>query len=406
MIGPGWDGDEPMLRPETRAREPGAPRRVAVVTGTRAEFGLLAPVMHAIDEHPQLELLVIVAGAHLLPPALTFREVKAAFGDRVADAVPMQRPGRRSRSADVAATGAGVARFGRSFDQLEPDWVLVLGDRIEAFAAATAASIGGRAVAHVHGGDRAEGVADEAMRHAITKLSHLHLAATPTSAERIRRMGERHDDVLVVGSPAADGLDRFDPTDDDAYQTLGRPEAVVLFHPVGRHDEEEESAATSVLEAALSANERVLALMPNHDPGRTGIARALEAAAGREPGRLNVLEHLPRGRFAGLLKRLAHDARGVLVGNSSSGLIEAAVLGLPAVDIGPRQGGRERPSSVVHTDSDRQDAVAEAIARARALDRGRFGHPYGDGRSGERIAHALAEQDPYEPARRRKRCAY
>lgn len=406
MIGPGWDGDEPMLRPEIAARGPGAPRRVAVVTGTRAEFGLLAPVMHAINDHKALELLVIASGTHLLPPALTFREVKAAFGDRVADAVPMQTPGRRSRSADVAATGAGISRFGRSFDQLEPDWVLVLGDRIEAFAAAAAASIGGRAVAHIHGGDRAEGVADEAMRHAITKLSHLHFAATDASAQRIIRMGERPDDVITTGSPAADGLDNFEPTDDDGYNALGRPEAVVLFHPVGRHDEEEESSATSVLDAALGSSARVLALMPNHDAGRTGIARALESAADQERGRLNVLEHLPRGRFAGLLKRLAADPRGVLIGNSSSGLIEAAVLGLPAVDIGPRQAGRERPSSVVHTDSDRADAVTRAIEAARALDRSGFAHPYGDGRSGERIAQALAAGDPYDPSRLRKRCAY
>ncbi|TVQ62161.1 MAG: UDP-N-acetylglucosamine 2-epimerase (hydrolyzing) [Phycisphaerales bacterium] len=406
MISQGWSGEEPAIRPEHGSPASG-PRRVAVVTGTRAEFGLLAPVMRAVEAEPRLELAIVASGTHLLPPALTFREVKEAFPDRIADAVPMQTPGRRTRADDVRAVGVGIARFGRSFERLRPDWVLVLGDRIEAFAAASAASIGGYAVAHVHGGDRAEGVADEAMRHAITKLSHLHLAATETSADRLRRMGERAEDVHTVGSPAADGLAGIEPASDAAYDELGRPEIVVLFHPIGRHDEEEELSASNVLEAACAASERVLALMPNHDAGRTGVARALEAAAapGASP-RVRLLEHLPRGQFVALLKRLAGDPRGVLVGNSSSGLIEASVLGLAAVDIGPRQGGRERPGSVVHTPSDHPERIAGAIREARAMDRGRSRHPYGDGQAGARIAALLATADPRDPARLRKRCAY
>src|SRR5205814_10141422 len=141
------------------------------------------------------------------------------------------------------ATGRGIAGFARVFEEIRPDWVVVLGDRIEAFAAASAASIGGIAVAHIHGGDRAEGIADEAMRHAITKLAHLHLAATEQSAERIIRMGERPEHVLVIGSPAIDGLLAIPALADQRDEELGRPGAVFLMHPVGRADEREESAA-------------------------------------------------------------------------------------------------------------------------------------------------------------------
>ena len=251
----------------------------------------------------------------------------------------MQVAGRTGRLEDAEATGRGIARFARSFAGLRPDWVVVLGDRIEAMAAATAASIGGIAVAHLHGGDRAEGVADEAMRHAITKLAHLHLPATAESAERIIRMGERPEHVRLVGSPALDDLPAIPPLSDEGWDRLGRPAAVVLVHPIGRHDEAEEAAASAIIEGARTAlgDLPLLALEPNHDPGRNGVRRALSQAGVR------TASHLPRAVFVGLLKRLADPrsgpagARGAMIGNSSAGLIEAAAVGLPAVDVGRRQ---------------------------------------------------------------------
>ncbi|VAX36958.1 UDP-N-acetylglucosamine 2-epimerase [hydrothermal vent metagenome] len=380
------------------------PRRIAIVTGTRAEFGLLRPVMAAVEAHPSLELLVIAAGAHLIPPAETFRDVKKAFP--VADSVPMQKPGPASRLDDAEALGRGVSRFARSFAGHWPDWVVVLGDRIEAFAAASAASIGGIALAHIHGGDRAEGIADEAMRHAITKLAHLHLAATEQSGERIRRMGELPERVFVVGSPAVDDLAGFGPMEDDRWAELGSPAAVMLLHPVGRHAEDEEAAATAVIEGAMSAlgeHSRVLCLAPNTDPGREGISRAIDSATEQE----GVMKagHLPRERFIGLLRRLAASG-GVLVGNSSAGLIEAAVLGVPVVNVGPRQAGRERAGNVVDVLRENPEAVSEAIRQARGLDLASPVHPYGDGEAGRQIAEVLAAVDPHGSGVLRKQCAY
>lgn len=379
----------------------GDPMRVCVVTGTRAEFGLLDPVMRAIVRNARLRLQVVVAGAHLLPPAFTRREVEARYS--VDAGVHMQTPDRSGRDADAEALGRGVAGFAKTFARLRPEWVVVLGDRIEAFAAAAAASVGGVGLAHIHGGDRAEGVADEAMRHAISKLAHLHLAATESSAERLERMGEARETIRVVGSPAIDGLDEIPPLDDDAFDELGRPEAVLLLHPTGRDESEERATCLRALRAlrALEAR-RLVALHPNHDPGREGVLHTLQTNAERA----RVIAHLPRPRFIGLLKRLAASG-GVLVGNSSAGLIEAAHLRCPAVDIGDRQGGRERPDNVFHADDDPQ-AIARALDDALRCDLSSMSHPYGAGDAGRRIAEALAQAGPVRehPARLRKRCVY
>ena len=404
MIGDGWDA-EPATRPGEFEPDPrdARRRRVMVVTGSRAEFGLLRPVMDAVRDHHALELLVVAAGAHLIPPAETFREVKNAYP--VADSIPMQKPGPATRLDDAEALGRGIARLARSLASLRPDWVVLLGDRIEAFAAA-AASVAGVAVAHLHGGDRAEGIADEAIRHAVTKLAHLHLAATQASAERILRMGEKPEHVRVIGSPAIDAIDDTPPLPDAQWHALGPPDAVMLLHPLARHPEEEEAAASEVIRGTLESlprHARLVALAPNADPGREGIERAIGAF--ESAGRLRRAPHMARGQFVGLLKRLA-STRGVLVGNSSAGLIEAAAIRLPVVNVGPRQNGRERAGNVVDSPRESAETVAHALRRAVALDLANLRHPYGEGRAGPLAAAALAETDPHSPAILRKRNTY
>lgn len=397
--------------------------RIAVVTGSRAEFGLLRSVMHAVKNHPALELAVVAAGSHLISPALTLRDVQVEFD--IFDSVPMQIAGKTGRIADAESLGRGASRFTRVFETLQPDWVVVLGDRIEAFAAASTASIGGWALAHIHGGDRAEGIADEAMRHAITKLAHLHFPATEQSRERILRMGENAEFVFNVGSPAIDGLDAIPAMGDAEYQKLGSPTTVFLLHPSGRDAATEHALAARVL-AMLSADQSnaggkgagVLAMYPNHDAGRDGILAAIRswtAGLGKpdDQGRC-AAEHLPRDRFVGLLKRLAMTApphRGVLIGNSSAGLIEAAALGVAVVDIGRRQAGRERPASVFGAPDESPQSVFKALANARAMSAvlssgGSLAHPYGDGNAGPRIAEILSRTDARATGILRKRCTY
>ncbi|MCC7408557.1 MAG: UDP-N-acetylglucosamine 2-epimerase (hydrolyzing) [Phycisphaeraceae bacterium] len=346
-------------------------RVITVVTGSRAEFGLLEPVMRAIGGHPRLSLKTIVTGMHWT--TTSWRDVGAA-GFAIDARVRMQRRGQVGYAADVLSLSRGVAGIGRAIARIKPDVVLVLGDRIEALAGALAASIGGVRLGHVHGGDRAEGVADEAIRHAISKLAHLHFAATPGSGRRLIRMGEDSARVHVVGSPAVDGLGPW-----LEFVPWRRQKLVILQHPVGRSDKEEERAMRATLAVAMDYPCVVMA--PNADPGSAGIRRAIQRS------RLSMVEHLPRPEFLDLL-----TSAGAIVGNSSAGLIEAAALRLPCVNVGPRQNGREKPANVIDADYG-EDSVRRAVQRALKLDLHRMRHPYGDGQTGPRIAKLLARID-------------
>ncbi|MBL8885958.1 MAG: UDP-N-acetylglucosamine 2-epimerase (hydrolyzing) [Phycisphaerales bacterium] len=391
--------DNELLAPV--AKTPGK-SRIAVVTGTRAEFGLLKPVITAINHEPTLEVSIIVAGSHLLAPANTHMEVRAAF--RVGAVVPMQNPGEHTRIDDAEAAGRGIARFARTYYKMNADCVVVLGDRIEAFAAASAASIGGVPLAHIHGGDRAEGVADEAMRHAISKLAHIHFAATSASAERLLKMGEQPATVHNVGSPAMDGLGAMHPLNDDEVRAVGGgvdPGVVILHHPCGLADGVEQAHAQAIVEFAASTGKRVLVLAPNFDPGREAVLATLREAVATHSW--HFLDHLPRDVFVGLLKRLA-STNGLLLGNSSAGLIEAAAINCRAVNVGPRQSGRETPANVVSVPEPGVSAIASAVAAHRIPPNPE--HPYGDGHSGPRIARLLAAINFNDPALIRKRCAY
>ena len=274
--------------------------------------------------------------------------------------------------------------------------MIVLGDRVEAFAGAAAGAIGGRVVAHIHGGDRAEGVADESMRHAITKLSHIHFTASRQSAVRVRRMGEDPDWVFQVGSPALDGLAQIPPASDDLLLAHGVEDvenfAVVLQHPCGLSDRDEEGYGSAVARAAEATfgGRQCVFFTPNHDPGREGLMRGL----GARP----MIPHLPRRDFVGMLKRAQ-----VIVGNSSAGLIEAAACGVPCVNVGPRQAGRERCAGVVDVAPADPLAIARGIDEAKARRTGvAWSHPYGDGQSGERIAAVIESLRTKAPSVRKR----
>ncbi|MGB0767830.1 MAG: UDP-N-acetylglucosamine 2-epimerase [Phycisphaeraceae bacterium] len=342
-------------------------KTIAVITGSRAEYGLLESVLDAIDAHDELELRLLVTGTHLIT------ESKRDIRFPIAARVRMQRVGGlATRAEDVQSLSRGVAGLGRVLSQLGPDVVLVLGDRIEALAGALAAQVGGLRLAHVHGGDRAEGVADEAMRHAISKLAHLHFPATSQSKQRLIRMGEDKGLVFRVGSPAVDGLKRVKPIDD-------APDLVVMQHPTGATPDEEYHRMQATLDATAPHSRLVLA--PNHDPGRNAIVRAIVDA------KLTPTDHLPRAAFLALLAGTK-----ALVGNSSAGLIEAAVLRTPAVNIGQRQAGREQPKTVVNADHDAK-SIEHAIAKALTMKTKGLRHPYGGGKSGQAIADRLATID-------------
>ncbi len=330
----------------------------------------------AIRQHPLLKLQIIVTGMHL--SARHGRSLRAIEADGwTVDATVPWATGDAGQNA--VATGRALAGIASQLEQLQSDMVLVVGDRVEAFAAAAAGHISGRIVAHVHGGDRALGQVDDSLRHAITKLAHIHFPATVASAQRILKLGEDRWRVHRVGSPGIDGI-RMQAVATNPM-SLGRF-ALLVLHPTETDETVEQQRAAMVLDCVRRTGfEKIVIVYPNNDPGHGGII-----SCWKQSGEL-VLRDAPRGIFLALLRDAA-----VLVGNSSSGIIEAASFGTPVVDVGPRQLGRERSANVVNVPFVRSRIQREL---RRIWNDGRpIRYPkknvYGGDGAGERIAEMLA----------------
>jgi UDP-hydrolysing UDP-N-acetyl-D-glucosamine 2-epimerase len=344
--------------------------------------------LRAIQTRPVLELQLVATGMHLdRRHGRTIDEIRRA-GWRV-DAVVPWSPAGNDLTKLAAQTGTATTRLARVFERLRSDIVLVVGDRVEAFAAASAAHLGGRVVAHVHGGDRALGQVDDALRHAVTKLAHVHFAATAQSVERILRMGEDRWRVRLVGSPGLDGI-QDEALSWSAHKPVTgarrrRRYALIVLHPTSPDESLEYVRAEQVLESCHVAGfEEIHVVWPSNDPGARGIVRCWTEVA-----REGIVPHrsLARAAFLGLLRDAA-----VLVGNSSSGIIEAASFGTPVIDIGQRQRGRLRGENVTNVPFSER-AVVTALRRVWNAGRPlRFGrkNPYARPGTGRRIAHVLA----------------
>lgn len=376
-------------------------KRIAVITGTRAEYGLLGSTLDAIGATHGLELHLLVTGMHLLKRfGYTVREI-AADGRPIAARVPMQR-GDDSPTDQAEGLARGVAGMSRYLAKANIDVVLALGDRIEALAGALAAVTTGRALAHVHGGDVAPGDADDSIRHAITKLAHIHLAATRQSARRIIRMGERPEYVHVVGAP---GLDRLHQVlgNRKATKRPGRSKtALVIQHAHGRSPAVEQRVAADVLRATADAGLRRVIIYPNSDRGHSGVLRAIDASLKlANNGDMTVHHSMPRDAFLNALIEAA-----VLIGNSSAGIIEAPLAGTPTVDVGERQQGREPGGASVLHAGENYASIRSTLTRALRRRPKRGGQTvYGDGHAGQRIASILQEVQ-ITPALLRKRIRY
>jgi UDP-N-acetylglucosamine 2-epimerase (non-hydrolysing)/GDP/UDP-N,N'-diacetylbacillosamine 2-epimerase (hydrolysing) len=378
-------------------------RRVLVLTGTRAEYGLLRSSMAAIRDHGDLVLQVVATGMHLSPRhGRTVEEIRADGFD-VDRTVLMQVEGDTGR-AMAKSLGVGTAGLAEAFESLAPDVVLLLGDRDEALAGALAAAHMNVPVAHVHGGDAMHGaVIDDSIRHAITKFAHLHFPASERSAERIRRMGEEPWRVTVAGAPGLDDVlagEYEDPAtvlerhDVDPDRSL----LLVVQHPLTTEPEHAGEQMATTLDAVGSFDAEVVVIYPNSDAGGDRMIAEIEA---REDDDLRAFRSLPRREYLGLMA--AADA---MVGNSSSGIIEAPSFGLPAVDVGPRQEGRERAANTLSV-AHETDAIRAAIERCltdeafreRAAD---AANPYDYGGAGERICERLAEVELGEELLRKR----
>lgn len=359
-------------------------RRIAVVTGTRAEYGLLTSAMQAVQAHSRLRLQLVVTGIHLLRKFGHTVDNIVRDGWHIDARVPMQAGDDRplDQARGLARGVAGIAAF---LERVRSDVVVVLGDRIEALAGALAGVTTGRIVAHLHGGDVAPGDFDDSLRHAITKLAHVHLAATRQAARRIVRLGEDAERVHVVGAP---GLDRLR----ELLRAEPRPSghsgtALVVYHAHGRPPETEARTMHAILRAVAAAGLRRVIVYPNTDRGHRGVVAAIEEHRRRHGTRdVSVLRSLPRDDYLRTLMRAD-----VLIGNSSSGVIEAPLAGTPTVNVGIRQAGREPGGPAVIAVGERETDIRAGL-RAALRKRPRAGgrNVYGDGRAGERVAGILA----------------
>lgn len=369
-------------------------RRVAVITTGRSDYGLLYPLLSRLRADERFELALVVTGAHLLEDdGVTMREIRAD-GFPVQAVVPLESgEDRLSTARAIAAATSGIAD---ALDAVRPEVVVLLGDRFETLAAATAALVLGIPIAHLHGGEVTLGSLDDPFRHAITKMATLHFPATETYRRRIVQMGADPSVVINVGSLAVDNVKRTELLSEEAFaERFGvrcdSETLLVTFHPVtkGGDTTEEAEALFGALERL--SRFRVLFTAPNADAGGRALEGLIASFVERDPERRALVSSLGRVGYLSAAKNAA-----AVVGNSSSGLIEVPALGVPSVDVGVRQTGRVRPPSVVHTDDDAEGIVA-AVEKAtspehRAL-AARADNPYGDGTAAEQIVACLADDD-------------
>jgi len=359
-------------------------RRVCYVSGTRADFGLMAQTLCLVAQHDEIDLSVCVTGMHLSSTfGHTIDEIEAS-GIRICARVPVDME-RSSGSAMAKALGGELIGMTEVFECERPDLVMVLGDRGEMLAAALAAIHLNIPIVHLHGGERS-GTVDEPVRHALSKLSHYHFVATEGARERLIRMGEDPDHIFVTGAP---GLDRLVVMAKGSREELcamtdfnpKRPIALVVFHPVLQESEDAGRQTQAIMAALLACKLQALCLMPNADAGGSLIRQTLEGYRTRPD--LRLVTHLPRRDFVSWMA-----VSDIMVGNSSSGIIEAASFGLPVVNIGNRQKDRERSGNTIDVPAE-TEAIRRGMLCALEGPRGPWINVYGHGQAGERIVELL-----------------
>ena len=367
-------------------------RTIGVVTGSRSDYGSVRPILRKIQESPQLRLHLFVTGMHLAYEfGLTVRMIEAD-GFKITDRIEMLLSS--DTPAGIATSmGVGVTGFAQAYARVRPDLLVVIGDRFEMLAAALAALPFTIPVAHLHGGELTQGAIDDALRHSITKLSHLHFAATDDAARRIIQMGEEPWRVTVSGAPGLDTLRVATPLEPEALSAqyglrLQDAPLLVTYHPVTLEHEQAEWQIRELLGALEACGFPLVFTAPNADTNGRLITRLIQEFVARAPAAW-LVTNLGTAGYVSLMRQAA-----AMVGNSSSGIIEAPSFGLPVINIGTRQQGRLRAENVIDVGYRREeilDGIRRAVAPAfRARLRG-LSNPYGDGHAAEAIVQRLRE---------------
>lgn len=368
-------------------------RKVCIITGTRAEYGLLKPVMQAIADNDKLDLAVIASGMHLSHEfGHTIDEI-IEDGFNVNAKVEMN-PVKDSSFSMAHSVGKGIIGMSNAYEEIKPDIVLVLGDRIEAFAGGIAAALMNIPLAHIHGGDSARAGLDESMRHGLTKFAHIHFAATEKSAERIKKMGEDDWRISIVGAPGLDSILNKELLSKEDIQkkfmiNFDEPFILLVQHSVSTEPEDAKSQIIETLEAIKELKLQTIIIYPNSDAGGREIIKQIRIVDKLDF--IKAYKSLPHLEYLSIMKYA-----NVMVGNSSSGIIESSSFQLPVVNIGIRQDDRERSTNVIDVRKHEKEKIAEAIKKALYNDEFKkivytCTNPYGDGKASKRIVKKLNE---------------
>jgi len=367
-------------------------RKICVITGSRADYGHLYWVLKELQAKPNVDLQLVVTGSHLSEQHGMTLDAIVADGFTPADRIELHLDD-DSAGAIAGELGRGFECTVAAFQKLEPDIIVLLGDRYELLCAAQAALLLRIPVAHIHGGEVTSGAFDDAIRHALTKLSHLHFVAAEPYARRVRQLGESDDRVFCYGAPGLDHLAKGSFLD---IETLEREMGIgladgfllVTFHPVtlgNRPSATTTEDMTSALQCFLDRF-AIIVTGVNADPEYHEVARVLEAFRNAAPDRVRVVQSLGQQRYLSAMRHCA-----AVVGNSSSGMIEAPAMGVPTVNIGERQDGRIRYPSIFDCESESSEIVAaieKALAYSRLEDAAAAASSIGQ--ASERIAATLA----------------
>ena len=366
--------------------------KICVVTGTRAEYGLLYWTMRAIQDNPNLELSVCVTGMHLSPEfGLTYNQIES-------DGFPIDGKVEMLVSSDTSvgitkSIGLGLIGFADFYERSKPDWVLVLGDRFEIFAAVTAAMMARIPIAHCHGGEATEGLIDEAMRHSITKMSHLHFTSTNEYRNRVIQLGEQPKSVHYVGALGIENINRLNLLNKEEFESsidfkLSSLNFLVTFHPVTLDNASAEQQFVELVQALSVFKEaKIIITKPNADHDGRVIIKLIDEFVSKNP--INSISFISLGQIR-YLSAIRHCQ--VVIGNSSSGLIEVPSFKKPTINIGDRQQGRIESKSVISCKPEKEsiiEAINLALSEEFQNQLPNIKNPYGEGNSSIKILDTI-----------------
>ncbi|MFM1651279.1 UDP-N-acetylglucosamine 2-epimerase [Brevibacillus sp. B_LB10_24] len=367
-------------------------RKICVVTGTRAEYGLLYWLMKEIQEDPELQLQIIATGMHLSPEfGLTYKNIEQD-GFRINEKVEMLL------SSDTAvgitkSVGLATIGFADALDRLKPDILVLLGDRYEILAAAQAALIARIPIAHLHGGESTEGLIDEAIRHAVSKMAHFHFVAAEPYRQRVIQLGENPEKVFNYGALALDNINNLKLLSKEDFEcttgfTLGQKNALITYHPVTLSKKSPEVAMYNLFQALDEFKDlHVIFTKPNSDTSSRIICKMIDEYVAGNKERMKAYTSLGTVRYLSAISLVD-----LVIGNSSSGIIEVPYLRKPTVNIGDRQRGRLKPLSVLDC-NETTDDIKKAISKAMSSEFTDLvkviNSPYGEGNVAIRIKDEL-----------------